>query len=46
MVPDAIKALKEILNDKSATPTTRVRAASLLRRYLSEFDVIQAEDNK
>lgn len=36
-LPEAIKALRQIINDDSVPPVTRVRAASLLRRYIKEY---------
>ena len=37
-IPNAIKALTQIMEDESASPTTRVRAASALRKFIAESE--------
>lgn len=42
-IPETVQSLRDIVNDSNADATTRVRAASLLRRYLVVLAQLESE---
>jgi hypothetical protein len=42
-IPETVQSLRDIINDANADETTRVWAASLLRRYLVVLAQLESE---
>lgn len=42
-IPESVQSLRDIINDANVDATTRVRAASLLRRYLVVLAQLESE---